>query len=152
MLLNAGQKYCRMLQGEHSAMLLTCIKLPFVTKIFVLSIFEWTFCTGFTVHVWQMNCIVLDPVVREYETAFSREFFDLIQSTCYSKIATLFFDYFLMMTSWPLMKLTVQFAVRQHRCLLRIYLNVSNIQNCSILLTNFYQNTWIKPCSGQIKK
>ena len=24
--LNAGRKYCRMLQGEHSAMLLTCIK------------------------------------------------------------------------------------------------------------------------------
>ena len=27
--LNAGQKYCRMLQGEHSAIFLTCIKLPF---------------------------------------------------------------------------------------------------------------------------
>ena len=30
--LNAGQKYCRMLQGEHSAILLTSIKLPFVIK------------------------------------------------------------------------------------------------------------------------
>ena len=39
--LNAGQKYCRMLQGEHSAILSTFIKLPFVIKIFVLSIFEW---------------------------------------------------------------------------------------------------------------
>ena len=55
--LNAGQKHCRMLQGEHSAILrsealenapgehsailLTFIKLPFVIKIFVLSIFEW---------------------------------------------------------------------------------------------------------------
>ena len=39
LLLNAGQKYCRMLQGEHSAILLTFIKLPFVIKIFVLSIF-----------------------------------------------------------------------------------------------------------------
>ena len=38
--LNAGQKYCRMLQGEHSAILSTFIKLPFVIKIFVLSIFE----------------------------------------------------------------------------------------------------------------
>ena len=38
--LNAGQKYCRMLQGEHSAILSTFIKLPFVVKIFVLSIFE----------------------------------------------------------------------------------------------------------------
>ena len=48
--LNAGQKYCRMLKGEHSAILLTFIKLPFVIKIFVLSIFEWPFYTGFTVH------------------------------------------------------------------------------------------------------
>ena len=38
-----------MLQGEHSAILLTFIKLPFVIKIFVLSIFEWPFYTGFTV-------------------------------------------------------------------------------------------------------
>ena len=38
LLLNAGQKYCRMLQGEHSAILLTFIKLPFVINIFVLSI------------------------------------------------------------------------------------------------------------------
>ena len=48
--LNAGQKYCRMLQGEHSAILSTFIKLPFVIKIFVLSIFEWPFYIGFTVH------------------------------------------------------------------------------------------------------
>ena len=40
-ILNAGQKYCRMLQGEHSAILLTFIKLPFVIKIFVLIILEW---------------------------------------------------------------------------------------------------------------
>ena len=38
--LNAGQKYCRMLQGEHSAILSTFIKLPFVIKIFVLSVLE----------------------------------------------------------------------------------------------------------------
>ena len=35
---------------EHSAILSTFIKLPIVTKIFVLSIFEWPFYTGFTVH------------------------------------------------------------------------------------------------------
>ena len=35
--LNAGQKYCRMLEGEHSVILSTFIKLPFVIKIFVLS-------------------------------------------------------------------------------------------------------------------
>ena len=38
-----------MLQGEHSAILLTFIKQPFVIKMFVLSIFEWLFYTGFTV-------------------------------------------------------------------------------------------------------
>ena len=32
-----------LLQGEHSAILLTCIKLPFVIKIFVLSIFSGRF-------------------------------------------------------------------------------------------------------------
>ena len=44
--LNASQKYCRMLQGEHSAMLSTFIKLLFVVKTLVLSIFEWPFYTG----------------------------------------------------------------------------------------------------------
>ena len=47
--LNAGQKYCRMLQWEHSAILSAFIKLPFVIKIFVLSLFEWPFYTGLTV-------------------------------------------------------------------------------------------------------
>ena len=32
-----------------TAILLTFIKLPFVIKVFVLSIFEWPFYTGFTV-------------------------------------------------------------------------------------------------------
>ena len=58
--LNAGQKYSRMLQGEHSAILLTFIKLSFVIKIFVLSIFGWPFYTGFTVFrficlIWSFN-------------------------------------------------------------------------------------------------
>ena len=38
-----------MLQEEHSAILSTFIKLPFAIKIFVLSIFEWPFQTGFIV-------------------------------------------------------------------------------------------------------
>ena len=50
LLLNAGQKYCRMLQWEHSAKRSTFIKLPFVIKTFVLYIFEWLFYTGFTVY------------------------------------------------------------------------------------------------------
>ena len=48
--LNAGQKYCRMLQREHSAIIWTFIKLPFVFKTFVLSIFEWLLKTSFTVY------------------------------------------------------------------------------------------------------
>ena len=38
-----------MLQEEHSALLSIFIELPFVIKIFVLSIFEWLLKTGFTV-------------------------------------------------------------------------------------------------------
>ena len=38
-----------MLQREHSAILSTFIKLSFIIKIFVLSIFEWSLYTGFTV-------------------------------------------------------------------------------------------------------
>ena len=38
-----------MLQGEHSAILSTFIKLPFSIKTFVLSIFKWQLKTGFTV-------------------------------------------------------------------------------------------------------
>ena len=65
--LNAGQKYCRILQGEHSAILSTFIKLQFVIKIFVLSIFEWPFYTGFTfclllLTLWE-SVIVLSFVV-----------------------------------------------------------------------------------------
>ena len=49
LLLNAGQKYCRMLQGEHSAILLTFLKQPFAIDTFLLSIFEWPLKTCFTV-------------------------------------------------------------------------------------------------------
>ena len=53
--LNAGQKYCRM---EHSAILST-FKLPFVIKIFVLSIFEWVFYTGFTGRpIMNIECLI----------------------------------------------------------------------------------------------
>ena len=35
-------------KGEHSAILSTFVKLPFVIKIFVLSVFEWPFyCSCF---------------------------------------------------------------------------------------------------------
>ena len=67
-LLNAGQKYCRMLQWEHSAILSTFIKLPFVIKIFVLSIFEWPLKTGFTVShfetVIKISCFLRNQLIR----------------------------------------------------------------------------------------
>ena len=56
-----------MLQREHSAILLTLIKLPFVIKIFVLSIFEWPFYTGFTVHSFTMFWFLLQRVTEEME-------------------------------------------------------------------------------------
>ena len=42
-----------MLQWGHSAILSNFIKLPFIIKIFGLSIFEWLFNTGFT--EWLFN-------------------------------------------------------------------------------------------------
>ena len=50
--LNAGQKYCRMLQGEHSAILSTFIKLPFVIKVFFL------FLSGRLRQVLLLNIII----------------------------------------------------------------------------------------------
>ena len=46
-----------MLQGEHSAILSTFIKLPFVIKIFVLSIPERPFYTSFTLYKY-MNWLM----------------------------------------------------------------------------------------------
>ena len=47
--LNAGQKYCKITQGGHSAILPSFIKLPVVIKMCVLSTFEWPFYAAFTV-------------------------------------------------------------------------------------------------------
>ena len=61
-----------MLQGKHSAILSTYIKLPFVIKIFVLPIFEWPFCTGFTVHNNEPWCGASKPLFFQGEyTMFS---------------------------------------------------------------------------------
>ena len=40
------------LNAGHFAILSAFIKLPFVIKIFVLSIFEWPLMTGFTLFSW----------------------------------------------------------------------------------------------------
>ena len=47
--LDAGQKYCRMVQEEHSAIPSTFIKLLFVSLRVCFVYFEWPFYTGFTV-------------------------------------------------------------------------------------------------------
>ena len=54
-----------MLQGEHSAILSTFIKLPlnFFIKIFVLTIFEWSLKTGVTVH--RFKCFIMEA--KHYE-------------------------------------------------------------------------------------
>ena len=49
LLFNAGQRICRRLQWEHSAILSTFIKLPFSIKTFVSSIFKHPHKTGFTI-------------------------------------------------------------------------------------------------------
>ena len=64
--LNAGQKYCRMLQGEHSAILWTFIKLPFVIKIFILSFSEWLLKTGFTVITCMLSKVYNDEYFNSY--------------------------------------------------------------------------------------
>ena len=76
--LNAGQKYCRMLMqyfrpslsyqlSLRSLLLSTFIKLPFVIKIFVLSIFEWPFYTGFTV---LFICLLQEVMYEMEESGF----------------------------------------------------------------------------------
>ena len=61
-----------MLSLEHSAILLTFIKLPAVIKIFVFSIFKWPFYTGFTVYAYMVNLKILlleakSQILKEYD-------------------------------------------------------------------------------------
>ena len=59
-----------MLQGEHSAILLIFIKLPFAFKTFVLSIYEWPLKTGFTVFSYPLilTCVLGAQNKRLVET------------------------------------------------------------------------------------
>ena len=50
---------CRIPQGEHSAILSTFIKLPFVIKIIILSMFDWPFYACFTVVFYFCTCAYL---------------------------------------------------------------------------------------------
>ena len=66
--LNAGQKYCRILQWEYSAILSTFIKLPFVIKIFALSIFKCPLYTGFK--TLKAKCIKRSAEITNYVLTF----------------------------------------------------------------------------------
>ena len=60
--LNAGQKYCRILQGEHSAIFSTFIKLPIIIKILVIPPANFV-CGGYTVFTLSVRPSVC-PCVR----------------------------------------------------------------------------------------
>ena len=68
--LNTGQKYYRMLQGEHSAILSTIIKLPFVIKIsvssFLSGVLHRFYCTMIVIHplVARLMCTKVLPLVQ----------------------------------------------------------------------------------------
>ena len=85
--LNAGQKYCRMLQGGHSAILLSFIKQPFVIKIFILSIFEWPFYTCFT-HVLHRFYRGFTQVLHMFNTYLHRFY------TCFTEVLHMFYGGF----------------------------------------------------------
>ena len=66
-----------MLQREHSAILLTFIKPSFVIKIFVLSIFEWPFYIGFSVHFQSKSLNNLKFILDEVRKLVSLKEFDV---------------------------------------------------------------------------
>ena len=85
-----------MLQGEHSAILLTFIKLPFAIKIFALTVFEWPFYKGFTVHVLgnKIHTFILSQwsfKVGYILSQFSAVFTTYITLSCISRNLKFFF-------------------------------------------------------------
>ena len=64
-------------QVEHSAILLTFIKLPTGIKIFALSIFEWLFYTGFTVGV---------PLNANYNDHNDKMIDSVIFTPCFTRV------------------------------------------------------------------
>ena len=109
-----------MLQWEHSAILLTFIKLPFVIKIFVLSIFEWRLKTGFTVHkLTCLNGVLQNPIPGIFSTCFHAK-------CCFMKMH---------------LEITIPFLVKQSRYKALsfrqpIYFDVV-IKDCSELMLNY---------------
>ena len=84
--LNAGQKYCRML---HSAILSSFKRLPFVIKIFVLSIFEWPFYTGFNVNCQGMPTTMYSILVNAFfQNILNLEYHFFITSATPNRLAS----------------------------------------------------------------
>ena len=54
--LNEGRKYCRMPQGQHSAILSTCTKRFLVLKTNCVVLYEYPLRTGFTVFTFRTLC------------------------------------------------------------------------------------------------
>ena len=89
LLLDAGQKYCRMLQGAHSAIVLTFIKLPSVIKIFVYfcaAILHRFYCTYRHVHEIQIliayaQMYLINASMRHFQCAPTR-YVTKINETC----------------------------------------------------------------------
>ena len=57
-------------EGEHSAILLIFIQLPFVIKTIVLAFFEWLFYTGFTIVIYMYRLtvfILMDNPIHSME-------------------------------------------------------------------------------------
>ena len=85
--LNAGQKYYRMFQGEYSAILSTFIKVTFVIMIFVLSIFECQFYTGFTIldlcllHISSAPFLIL-KIFHTYAVIGDGQWSQQVQNVC----------------------------------------------------------------------
>ena len=85
-----------MLQVEHSAILLTFIKLPFVIKIFVLSIFGWPLKTCFTVN---LMCLLVHNLKEILGLIFQKN------QERYHKIRCLLLGAFMMLVGFVALRL-----------------------------------------------
>ena len=85
--LNLCQKYCRMLQWKHSAILPISIKLRFPIKDLVLSILKWPLKTGFTVHSPRQMRSCLFPVLK-YHHVTTAEVIQLFSCSTVHGIST----------------------------------------------------------------
>ena len=68
--------------GEHSAILSTSIKLPFVIKIFVLSIFEWSLkeTKSATMNIFRFFFLFKSFVKVELSYVFTKNLFTVAEN------------------------------------------------------------------------